>query len=457
MAVSYKYDIIIISKNTTEITVYEVHNNGSEISIYTTTDSDVNSVIALAITDLQADYPGVSKMTPGTFVDQTSATTNLTTSNNTAATVTAATVAASGLTINSPLTDDMLKQKEDLKNKINGLQSIGLPSNIGQTVWEAIKPKLLSPRQVAKKMLMMQGQTSNPPILEEDAQLFIYGKYYYKNGVLFDDDKADPACVSKPSDKNYIAPIDENHPMWQKVLSMIKDLEDSLLQLGIKLGEFIIAIPSTIATIIISLVAAVSSAVILPPGSGIPTALTAIKTMVSAIKQLQAKTAEILPLLAIIDVIGLLLPKSAQGIIAQVNTIFAAFLLIITGLSSILGMLGKVSSKSSNSENKMNSIPLTVTPKADPANATQGQSVNLTANASGSDYNFTFVWTDALGNIIARDPNDTGDDDGSRTIIPYIANVLNPLILKTTTTTYTCKVTDGKGTVKQSTVTITRI
>ena len=357
--------------------------------------------------------------------------------------------------INGPDSSSMLKAKEELKSKITGLQGAGLPGikDIPKTLFEqTIKPKLLSTRQVAKKMLMMQGQSFNPPFYEEDAQLFIYGKVYYKNGVLFDNDNEDTACISLPDDDDYQPPIDENHPMWQKIVNMVKDLEESLTQLGIKLGEFMVALPAAIVTIAISLVSLVSSAVILPPGSGIPTALTSVQTMIKTIKQLQQKTAELLPLLVVIDTIGLLLPKSAQSVIAHVNVIFGLLLAIITGLTAILGLIGGVSSSVGKSTTKMQSIPLTIAPKADPSSVSQGQSTNLTANASGSDYKFTFEWTDSNGNVIARDPNDTSDDDGSRTVTPNITVVKLPA-----KTTYTCKVTDGKGTVKTSVITVTRI
>ena len=279
---------------------------------------------------------------------------------------------------------------------------------------------------------------------------------YYKNGKLYDNDAADPACVSQKTDEDYIPPMDENHPMWQKILQMIKDLEENLIQMGIKLGEFTVALPAAIATIAVSLIALVSSVIILPFGSGIPTAITAVQTMIKAIKQLQQKTAEILPLLAVIDTVSLLLPKSAQGVIAQINIIFGLFLIIITGLSAILGLLGGASSAVSKSQTKMASIPLASAPSANPSSVAQGQSVKLSANASGSDYNYTYQWTDANGNVIAKDPAMV-DDDGTRTIVPNIPLIVNPLVTTPATTTYTCKVTDGAGTIKTSTVTVTRI
>ena len=303
----------------------------------------------------------------------------------------------------------------------------------------------------------MQGSTFNPPMSEEDAQLCIYGKLYYKNGKLYDNDKIDPACISQPDDDDYIPPLDENHPMWKKITNQIKDLEDGLVQLGIKLGEFTIAIPTTIATIATSLAALVSSIIILPFGAGIPTAMTSVLTMIEAIKKLQQKTAEILPLLVIIDIIGLLLPKEAQSVITQINIIFGIFVTILAALTLILGLLNKVTKALSKSKKKMDSIELTVKAKAEPPMITKGKEVKLSVEASGSDYNFTYEWTDINGNIVPRDPNDLeGDDDGNRTVIPNIPVVRDTYRPGLPSTTYTCKVIDGKGTIKTSTVKVTR-
>jgi len=454
---TYVYDIWIISKSTTEIKVYEIQANGSENQIYSTTESDVNTAIAQSMTDLSSEYPNINQMKLRHKIDQPTTSTNTTTK----ITSNTKTSSSTGTTFNTPQTDDLTKSKEDLQKKITTLQISGLPpvSKVPSDIWEkAIKPKLLTQRQITKKIIIMQGTSFNPPISEEDAQLCVYGKIYYKNGKLYDNDKLDPACVAQPGDEDYQPPIDENHPMWKKINQQIKDLEDGLKQLGIKLGEFTIAIPVTIATIATSLAALVSSIVILPFGSGIPTAMTAVQTMMASIKNLQQKTAEILPLLAIIDTIGLLLPKEAQPVIAQINVIFGIFVTILAALTLIIGLLDKVTKALSKSKKKMDSIELTVKTKAEPPMITKGKEVKLSVEASGSDYQFTYEWTDNNGNIIPRDPNNLdGDDDGIRTIIPNIPYTFESLKARLPQTTYNCKVTDGKGTSKTSSVTISRI
>lgn len=342
------------------------------------------------------------------------------------------------MAFNTPNIDSINKTKDELEEKIKSLQEIGLPGikDVPKTVWkQLIEPNLLTPRQVAKKILILQGQKYNKPILEEDAQLIIYGKVYYKNGKLYDNDKKDPACVAKPGDEDYVDPIDEDHPIWKNIIEMTKGLKDKLIQLGIKLGEFLFAIPQTIITIATSLIALVSSAIILPFGSGLPAAITAVMTMVATIKELQAKTAALLPLIGVVDAISLLLPKEAQAIVVQINIVYGILLGIITALSEILGLLGKVTSLLNKSKDKMDNQKLSLEVKAEPSTITRNKSSKLSANATGGDWDYHFEWTTSNGTGLTKEQE----------------IVVNP----TSSSTYYCKVLDGKGTIKTASVDVT--
>ena len=238
---------------------------------------------------------------------------------------------------------------------------------------------------------------------------------------------------------------------------MISDLEKDLFQLGIKLGEFTIALPAATVTIAISLTALASSVVILPFGAGIPTALSAVQTMVSTIKELQSKTAQILPLLAIVDVIGLLLPEKSQSVLVQINLIFGIFLTIISTLTAILGLLGSITTKLTKTKKTLDAIPVKIETKAEPSSISQGEKVKLSVNATGGSWQFKYEWTDSNGNIIIRDPSDTNEDDGSRTIAPNIFVVIDPF-RPVKTAIFNCKVTDtSTNIIKQSSVSIKRI
>jgi len=430
-----------------------VYDNGTQIYSGEPSSSVGNDVlIQKAISELKDVYPEVINMVE---IKSNSSSTKTTTIKPTIQSIN------SGTTFNSVQTSELINSRNKLKDGITTLQSLGLPpvSKVPTNIWDkAIKPNLLTQRQIAKKLLIVQGGSFDPPISEEDAQLCIYGKLFYKNGKLYDNDNLDPNCIAKPSDEDYQQPINENHPMWKKIDSQIKDLEDGLTQLGIKLGEFTIAIPTAIAIITTSLASLVSSIVILPFGAGIPTAMTAVQTMMSVIKTLQQKTAEILPLLIIIDTIGLLLPKEAQSVIAQINIIFGIFVTILSALTIVVGLLNKVTTALSKSKKKMDSIGLTVKAKAEPTMVAKGKEITLSVDASGSDYQFKYEWTDINGNIIPRNiDNLEGDDDGNRVVTPNIPFVINPFNHGSSSTTYTCKVTDGKGSMKTASVNVSRI
>ena len=359
--------------------------------------------------------------------------------------------------------DALNAAKDTISEKIVSLQSIGLPpiTDIPKILWEqVIKPQLLTERQVAKKMILLSTKTFPVPMTEEDAQLFIYGKIYYKDGSLYDNDAKDPNCVAQPGDEDYQPPIDKTHPIWQKIEKYIKDFKDSLIQLGIKLGEFLFLIPATIANITIGLTSLLASIVILPFGSGIPTAMNAILSMMNSIKILQAKFAEILPLLAGIAIIGLLLPPSAQDIISKITALLATMGGILVAMTSILGLMDTITKLVDKSKKKMKSVKFSVKAKADPTSVKLNQSTILTVEASGGDYDYVYEWTDSNGAVISNSTT-SGDDDGKREITPIIPTISAEQLKKGASPTieYICKVTDngGKGTSSTGSVTITRI
>ena len=355
------------------------------------------------------------------------------------------------MTYNSPDISSLQKSKEDLENKITETQGIGLPStkDVAKTLWtNLIQPKLLTQRQICKKMLIMSGQFYIPPMSEEHAQLCVYGKLYYKDGKLYDNDKIVPACVAQPGDEDYMPPFDDNHPMIKKVKDMIKKFKDDLIQLGIKLGEFLFLLPVATLNITLALSSLVSSAVILPFGAGLPTALSAVQTMIQTLKQLQSKTAEILPLLAIVDVIALILPKEAQAAIAQLNLIIGLFLGVVTALLTILSLLDKVMLLFKKSKDKSDSQKIKIETKADPPSVKINEQTKLTATATGGNWDFTYQWTDSSGKVVGN-----SDEITITPKIPaFIITKVTPLTME-----YTCKVTDSTNSSAYSIVKITRI
>lgn len=335
----------------------------------------------------------------------------------------------------SPNIDTLLETKTKLEEDIKKLQAIGIP-NPADAILNILESKglILTKRQIAKKFLILSSQKFNPPMSEDDAQLFIYGKVYYKDGKLFDNDKADPACVAQPGDEDYQPPIDiENHPLCQKIQKIIKDFKDSLKQFGAKLGEFIVSIPKITITIATSLIAMVSSAIILPFGSGLPAALTAVQTMMATIAELQSKIAVFLPFIEpIVEGVGLIFDKVGQMIVSLLTTIFGAVSTITGALNSVLGLLGPVNALFSSTKKKSDEQKIAVEAKAEPTEIDKGQSVKLSATASGGDWSFKYEWVDSNGSVVS--------------------NAAEATITPSQPSMYKCKVTDGKGSIAESTV-----
>lgn len=340
---------------------------------------------------------------------------------------------------NDNLIQSLKDNKSKLDDNIKKIQAMGVPNPADFIISMLEKQNLiLSKRQIAKKMLILSTKSTPYPMSEEDAQLFIYGKVYYENGVLFDKDKNDDnsPCVAKPGDEDYQPPIDlKNHNLIIKIEKMIKDFKDGIKQFGAKLGEFLLQIPAAIAVIITSITALISSVMILPFGSGLPSALTAVQTMIATIKELQAKISTFLPFLEpITEAIGLLLDKAGQVIIGAINTVFGIATKITGLISGILGSLTAVTSIFAAKKKESEEQGISVDVEASDKSIVYGQSVNLKATASGGDWSFSYQWIDSSGTVLSN--------SSKFSVTPR------------STTQYTCKVIDGKNTTASDSVTI---
>jgi uncharacterized protein (TIGR02145 family) len=365
-----------------------------------------------------------------------------------------------GINFNSPDTNEIKKVIEDTKNKLVKLQSIGLPGikDIPDTIWQIIVATcLLSPRQISKKLLMNQGSQyatgwfpGSPPITEEQAQFIVYGKIFKKNGKLWDRDylltswvwykdssynDSNIDCVAHPDEEDYSPPLERDHPMFQNAIKMVKDCKDDLKQLGIKVAEFILALPDAIATIIISLVSMVSSLIILPPGAGVPTAITAVKTMLKTLKDLQARVEVFLPLLGALETLSLIIRKECQSIISKIIAIIKIILTILSILDFILGLFNKVVEALAKliKKNDESAANMQVEPVANDGNLEMGESTKLDAGPSGGNWDYNYQWVDENGNVISTDRKATVSPEKS--------------------TNYTVKLTDkATGQIKESKV-----
>ena len=285
-----------------------------------------------------------------------------------------------------PDTSTLTGMTNSMTEKINEYRSMTVPSiaQIGVFLWKnLVKPKLLTERQICKKIIMMNGQYYTPPITEDRVQLIVYGKIYDKKPglptdtilTLWDNDKSDTNCVSKPTDKHYIPPLDKNAPMMKEVLNKKEQLRKSMQELGIFAGQLAITQPTAMVQIVATTTSIASSLVIMPPGSGLPVAFASLLTMMNVIRKIQESIGAILPFLEPLQFLSLLLPASAQPIVGQVNAIIT-ILMVYIGLigkliEGFLGLISKLTSKFpglGTDKVTVPTVPLTVSPTADSIN-----------------------------------------------------------------------------------------
>jgi len=141
----------------------------------------------------------------------------------------------------------------------------------------------------------------------------------------------------------------------------------------------------------------------------------------------------LLPLLGVLDIIGLVVPKAGQVIIAQINAIIAIILGVITALMSILGIFGIISDALSKLKKKSDDQTMKNKAKAEPSSIDKGEESTLSSTATGGSWDYNFEWTDSNGSIIGTEQEVT--------------------VAPQKTTTYSCKATDKEnGEVQSDTV-----
>jgi hypothetical protein len=197
---------------------------------------------------------------------------------------------------------------------------------------------LLTPRQIAKKIMSLGSplmpKLEGVPVDEDNEKsihMVVYGKYKVdENGTLIDNEKKDPDCVDPDKCLNL------KHPIFDRIKVLYKELKNSLKQIPAKLSQLGDAYVLAGQQIITGTLALVSSAIVLPIGSGVPAALAAVQTIVSAITDLQYKTLEILPLLGPLLNIPLMIMDAGIAIIlAAINLILTALILIIGSIVTL--------------------------------------------------------------------------------------------------------------------------
>jgi hypothetical protein len=241
---------------------------------------------------------------------------------------------------------DQIKQLEiNIDTLSEVILKLNEPTNSLKIDWSTT---FLTPRQVAKKIMIFgapiinDGTNQTIPTDEKAIHMVVYGKYLLDGkGKLVDNEIKFPDCVNKDRGMSL------SHPMFtEKIKNMIKELKTSIRILNIKKIALKEAFELAGKQIVAGVAAAVSALTLLPFGAGLPTAIPALQSIVTAINTLMSTILEILPVLGPLVNIPLVIAEGAlNGIFALVNgtlVILIGILDLIAGLKKTIGPIVKL-------------------------------------------------------------------------------------------------------------------
>jgi len=314
------------------------------------------------------------------------------------------------------------KQIHTLGTNINTLSSVS-----------ATKPKyaLMTKRQIAKRIIMMGGDIMgsipipNPPtppplpggvpsppkpnlqMDEKTAHLTVYGKFLYgPDGKLIDNEELFPDCVAKPGEgMSGVNNMPDSSPMLRDIEDMKEEFEKSINGLLLKVGEIGHAAGDMMIQLILAITSLAAAATILPPGSGVPVAVSAIKSIPAAFMTFQTRLIQIIPLLKPLRYANVLLDDSSAGpVISSINTMLNVFStplgIINNALSPVAALAGGGGAIPPVPGVDAPAEPVVLDPKAEPNIITTnvGKTIKLKANASKGSWQYTYKWySDPVG------------------------------------------------------------
>jgi len=355
------------------------------------------------------------------------------------------------------LTDTII----DIGEKINKLSAIKAPTFTFSDADGNGTFKMLTNRQMAKKIIMMGGNiTGVSPtqginagvntlgqrgaavvniaagglinqIDEDIAHLTVYGKFLYdSNGILIDNEILYPECVAVDGEgEGGVNHMTSSNPLLQRVKDIKKEFKFAVAGLRIKAGEIGQAFIDMIFQLVLAITTLASAATILPPGSGLPTALSAIKSIPTTLMAFQTRIVQIVPLLAPLSYIGLILPTNKlDSALAPINIVLTLLRRPFEVIDVVLGLVTAMVSATPPvpGVDGEPAEPIEIKPNADPSTINQGgvTPVKLTANASKGSWEYKYLWTSSQPGFSSTEKE----------------VVVTPSI----TTTYYIKVTDTK-------------
>ena len=231
---------------------------------------------------------------------------------------------------------------------------------------------------------------------EEMAHFIVYGKFLYDDkGNLIDNEIEHPECVGQyPGSDTRIKIMSDDFPILQEVKKMKMDMINSVAALRIKAGEIIIVSKEIPPQLILAITTIASAAVVLFPGSGLPTAISAIRNLLSSITALLTRISQLLTILGPLNYLELLLENSG-GFIDSVHNIMdmlykplvAIQVILGTIVAPVMALIPKIPGVDSPAE------PIEVDLKASSTQILRGEEVTIETSASKGTWQYTYSWS----------------------------------------------------------------
>jgi len=270
-----------------------------------------------------------------------------------------------------------------------------------------IESQFMSDDEVLKKMIISQSSS----IPEE----------------RIGDDTADQIVAAYP----------KNHPTRTFIKDKKKEVKTAAKELGFKGKELTDGITQLTIETIASFVTIGSSAVIMPPGAGVPTAFSAVQGLFASLKAFQTKLNQLQPVLEPLKYVEMLVPEGSS-IISSINTALGAVNGIVSGvagvtapISTVQSLLGSTSVPGVNAPPGPIDSPVLVWGNNNNQAVAAGTAVWIGSNPKGGDWKYKYWWT-------ADNPNDPIINSNAKAVTVY----------PTKTTKYSVGVSneDGSGT-----------
>jgi len=247
--------------------------------------------------------------------------------------------------------------------------------------------------------------------------------------------------ISPETADQIVAAYPNNHPTKTLITDKKKEVTNATKQLGIKGKEITDGITQLTTETIASFVTIGSSATILPPGAGVPTAFSAVQGLFASLKAFQTKLNQLEPVLEPLKNVEMLVPDDSPAT-STINTALGTLNGLISGVASVISPITQVQNVlGSTSVPGVTSQPQAI--KWD-GNGIWGTKTILTqtqVNAGGEDgkvwiscspikgtWKYTFWWSSD------NDPGIVNSNSKSINVWP------------TTTTKYTVRVQNDDGT-----------